>query len=164
MTASRSCARRVAGALLIVAAVPMAAAAADAMSAPGQASHARSYRPQYLTQSARQYYRSQWGVDDLRVQRAASGELIRFSYRVVDPMRAAMLGAERNVPYLIDPRRGAVLQIPKLEQVGDLRQRGEPVAGMTYWMAFSNKNQPVKAGDRVGVSIGSFHADGMLVE
>jgi len=122
------------------------------------------YHPESLTQGARVFYKSQWGVDNMRVQRAASGKLVRFSYRVVDPARAAVLNAERDIPYLIDPKRNVVLQVPKVEQVGDLRQKGTPVAGMTYWMAFSNKNEPVKAGDRVSIAIGTFRADGLIVE
>jgi hypothetical protein len=164
MTTDRRQSGGVALALAIAAAVAMPAMAADTRGAPARTSGFVRYHPESLTQGARVFYKSQWGVDNMRVQRAASGKLVRFSYRVVDPARATVLNAERDIPYLIDPKRNVVLQVPKLEQVGDLRQKGTPVAGMTYWMAFSNKNEPVKAGDRVSIAIGTFRADGLIVE
>lgn len=122
------------------------------------------YRPSGQPDSAKPYYQSLWGVDNLLVRSTASGNLIRFSYRVVDPARAKVLNDERASPQLIDPKHGLALQIPSLENVGLLRQRGEPVAGKEYSMVFSNKGFPVKPGDRVNVIIGSFHAEGLVVE
>ena len=40
----------------------------------------------------------------------------------------------------------------------------DPVAGKSYWMAFSNKGRLVKRGDRVTVVIGPFRADGLVVD
>src|SRR5262249_48910246 len=37
------------------------------------------------------YYSSVWGVDSLDVKWTESGEVIRFSYRVLDPAKAAVL-------------------------------------------------------------------------
>lgn len=122
------------------------------------------YHPAGMARRAKQYYLSVWGVDNFLVRRVSSGELVRFSFRVVDPARAAVLIDHRVQPHLIDPERGVVLEIPVLEQVGDLRQKGEPVANKEYWMAFSNKGDPVKSGDRVSVIVGSFRADGLPVE
>jgi hypothetical protein len=122
------------------------------------------YHPVSVTPSAKTYYQSVWGVDNFLVRLTASGNLIRFSYRVVNPARAEVLSDDRVTPHLIDPKRGLDLQIPSLEQVGDLRQKGKPLAGKEYWMVFSNKGFPVKAGDRVNVIIGNFHADGLMVE
>jgi len=122
------------------------------------------YHPEKITTRASEYYQSLWGIDNLLVRRTASGSLIRFSFRVVDPKRAGVLTDDRDMPHMIDPERNVALQIPKLEQVGEMRQRGEPVANMEYWMVFSNKGDPVKVGDRVNVIIGSFHGDGLLVE
>ncbi|MGA7178363.1 MAG: hypothetical protein WBX11_02085 [Thiobacillaceae bacterium] len=131
---------------------------------PSTAHKSSIYRPLRVPSRAKAYYLSIWGVDNFLVRRTASGNLIRFSYRVVDPLRAQVLSDDRVTPHLIDPKRGVVLQIPSLEQVGDLRQKGKPIAGKEYWMVFSNKDDPVKAGDHVSVVIGSFHADGLLVE
>jgi hypothetical protein len=125
---------------------------------------ASPYRPVSVTPSAKTYYQSVWGVDNFLVRRTASGNLIRFSYRVTNPARAKPLGDKTATPYLIGLRSRAVLQIPVMEQVGALRQTGTPEAGKEFWMVFSNKGDLVKAGDRVNVIIGSFHADGLMVE
>jgi len=113
---------------------------------------------------ATKYYRAAWGVDDLRVRRTASGSLVRFSYRVTDAGRAKILGDKDAPAHLVDPERGVILQVPVMEKIGELRQTGMPLAGKVYWMVFSNKGDVVKAGDRVDVMIGAFHADGLLVE
>jgi hypothetical protein len=42
------------------------------------------------------YYEGVWGVGELRVKMAESGELIRFNYRVLDPEKAAALN-DKNV-------------------------------------------------------------------
>src|SRR5437016_8794553 len=44
-----------------------------------------------LPQHARMYYQGVWGVDSLHVKTAESGELIRFSWQVLDPAKAAVL-------------------------------------------------------------------------
>jgi hypothetical protein len=113
---------------------------------------------------AKEYYQSKWGVDDLLVRRTASGNLVRFSYRVTDPARAKGLGDRSATPYMYGQRSRALLHIPVMENIGQLRQTGIPDAGQEYWMVFSNKGDLINAGDRVNVIIGTFHADGLLVE
>ena len=136
-----------------------------AAQAPGQVpTHKTSpYRPG-TPDSARDYFQSVWGVNNLLVRETASGNLIRFSYRVTDPARAKALGDQKAAPYLIGQRSRAMLQVPVMDKVGKLRQGGPPVAGKEYWMVFSNKGNLVRAGDRVNVIIGSFRADGLTVE
>jgi len=104
-----------------------------------------------------------WGVDSLDVKWTESGEVIRFSYRVLDPVKAAVLNEKRNEPSLIDPQAGVSLVVPSLEKVGKLRQSSAPEAGKSYWMAFSNKERLVKKGHRVNVVIGNFRAQGLVV-
>ena len=133
------------------------------------AAHSRAhkvspYHPGSISKSAKDYYRSVWGVDNMLVRRTASDNLIRFSYRVTDPARAKALGDKHATPYLFGQRSHAVLHIPVMEKVGQLRQTGTAEAGKEYWMVFSNKGNLVRAGDRVNVIIGSFHADGIMVE
>lgn len=113
---------------------------------------------------ARTYYLSIWGVDNLLARETASGSLIRFSYRVVDPARAKLLGDERATPYMYGERSHALLQVPVMEQVGPLRQSTPPKEGKEYWMVFSNKGNLVRSGDRVDVVIGAVRVDGLLVE
>jgi hypothetical protein len=117
-----------------------------------------------VTGSASQLYASQWGIDSLKVQYTSSGNLLRFSYRVVDPRLAAPLADKKFTPSLYSPKHHAVLSVPVMEKVGPLRQAMGQEAGKDYWMAFSNRGQLVKPGERVNITIGSFHADGLRVE
>ena len=122
------------------------------------------YRPVKLTQNAKTYYVAAWGIDRLKVSYTASGNLIRFSYRVMEPARAQVLGDKKATPYLYAHRSHAVLQVPVMDKVGQLRQTGTPKAGQEYWMVFSNKGNLVRRGDRVNVMIGAFRAEGLMVE
>ncbi len=122
------------------------------------------YHPAGLPSSARGYYQSIWGIDNLLVRQTASSNLIRFSYRVTDPALAKPLGDNRAKPYLVGQRSHAVLEIPVMDKIGQLRQTGTAEAGKEYWMVFSNKGNLVKSGDRVNVVIGAFHVDGLIVE
>ena len=113
---------------------------------------------------AQEYYSLVWGVDSLTVRPAESGELIRFNYRVVDPVKAQALNDKKAEPVLVDEGAGVKLVVPTMDKVGQLRQSSTPEVGKVYWMAFSNKGRVVKRGDRVSVIIGKFHAFGLIVE
>jgi hypothetical protein len=110
------------------------------------------------------YYKLYWGVDSFSVKATESGELIRFSYRVVDSDRAKPINDKTIDAFLVSPAARAKLVIPSLEKVGQLRQSSTPIAGNSYWMAFSNPGRPVKRGDRVNIEIGQFHVEGLVVE
>ncbi|HLV88262.1 MAG TPA: hypothetical protein VKV39_14850 [Candidatus Sulfotelmatobacter sp.] len=110
------------------------------------------------------YYEGVWGVGELRVKTAESGQLVRFNYRVLDPQKAAALNDKQVEPKLFDAQAGVELVVPQLEKVGKLRQSSTPKSGMMYWMAFSNPTLAVKRGHRVDVVIGSFRATNLLVE
>jgi hypothetical protein len=126
---------------------------------PVQGSHLN-----HFSQRAEMYYEGVWGVGELRVKTAESGELIRFNYRVLDPQKAAALNDKKAEPELVDAQAGVKLSVPQMEKVGKLRQSSTPKEGMTYWMAFSNPTLAVKRGHRVDVVIGSFRANGLIVE
>ena len=111
-----------------------------------------------------QYYASTWGIEQLRLQRTASGALIRFSYRVVDVNKAKAVHEKKAEPHLLGLRSHAMLSVPTLENVGQLRQTEAISEGKDYWVLFSNKGDLVKAGDRVDVIIGSFYANSLTVE
>ena len=121
-------------------------------------------QPNRFPRRATLYYEGLWGVDLLSVKAMESGELIRFTYRVVDANKAQALNDKKAEPFLIDPQARVKLVIPSLEKVGQLRQSGLPETGKSYWMAFSNKGRLVKQGDRVNVIIGQFRAEGLIVE
>ena len=113
---------------------------------------------------AHMLYEGIWGVDSLTVRYTESGELIRFSYRVTDPEKAATLNNDKAEPALIDPEAGVKLVVPQMANIGKLRQSGPPTAGKSYWVAFSNSGRRVRPGHRVDVEIGNFRAQGLVVE
>jgi hypothetical protein len=82
------------------------------------------YHGMKLSEKARAYYPAAWGVDHLRATYTSSGNLIRFSYRVVEPKLAKALGDHESTPYLYAPRSHAMLSIPTMEKIGQLRQLG----------------------------------------
>lgn len=122
------------------------------------------HRPNRLPKRAGEYYTVVWGVDSLNVKAVESGELIRFSYRILDPGKAGILNDKNVEAVLISPAARARLVIPSLEKVGQLRQSNSPEEGRSYWMAFSNPRRTVKRGDHVNIDIGQFHVSGLVVE
>jgi len=144
---------------------PQAAAPASTQGAdtPSTAPSSR-YHPQRFSKRASEFYGLVWGVDSLSLRWTESGEVIRFSYRVLDADKAKILNDKKYDPVLVDPRAGVKLVVPSLEKVGQLRQSATPEAGKVYWMAFSNKGRLVKRGDRVNVVIGQFRAEGLVVD
>ena len=129
-----------------------------------KASRSTRYQPARFSRRAESYYEMVWGLDSIKVRSVEGGALIRFSYRVLDPYKAKPLNDDKNEPSLIDPRAGVKLVVPSLEKVGKLRQVAAPEASKMYWMTFSNKGGLVKTGDRINIVIGTFHANGLVVE
>lgn len=134
--------------------------------APGQAPAGAPFRylPNRVPRRAGMFYESVWGIDSLRVKSVESGEIVKFTYRVLDPDKAKALNDKKSEPALFDVAAGVQLVVPALEKVGQLRQSSTPLEGRAYWMAFSNKGRRVKPGDRVSVVIGQFRAEGLVVE
>src|SRR6202158_1414748 len=122
------------------------------------------YLPNRMARRAVAYYGLTWGGESLSVKSVESGEVIRFSYHVIDADKAKALNDKKAEPFLIDPQAGVKLVVPSLEKVGQLRQSSTPEEGKSYWMAFSNKGRLVKRGDHVNIVIGLFHADGLVVD
>ena len=122
------------------------------------------YQPNPVPRREALYYSTIWGIESLNVKLVESGEVVRFTYRVLDGDKAKMLNDKKNEPSLIDPERGVKLVVPSLEKVGALRQSAAPEPGKSYWMAFSNSGRPVKRGDRVDIEIGQFKARGLTVD
>jgi hypothetical protein len=142
----------------------VAASAGQTSAAHGRELKKSPYSRMKLSEKAQQVYPAEWGVSQLKVSYTNAGNLIRFSYRVVEPKRAKALGDHAVTPYLFAPRSNAMLQVPNMEKIGMLRQSGGSEANKDYWMVFSNKGNLVRPGERVNVIIGKFHADGLLVE
>ncbi len=141
-------------------------AGAQSAAPAGQPSAAapNPHQPNRFSKRAGIHYGQVWGVDSLSVKAVESGEIIRFSYHVLNADKAKALNDKKSEPVLIDLRAGVKLVVPSLEKVGQLRQSSTPEAGRSYWMAFSNPRREVKRGDRVTVVIGTFRAEGLVVE
>lgn len=153
-----------------IATMSMAVAAAPALAQSGappatsKAAPAPRNLPARFAGRAGMYYRAVWGIDSLNVKWVESGEMIRFTWRVLDPQKAQVLNDKKLQPALIDPKAGVSLVVPVMEKVGQLRQSVPPEAGRSYWMTFSNTGRPVKRGDRVSIEIGPFHAENLAVD
>jgi len=115
------------------------------------------------TQASRELARI-WGIGSLSVKSVESGEIIRFTYRVLDPEKAKALRDTKNVPSLIDPGAGVKLPASLREKPGELGQKDAPEAGLVYTIAFSNLDGHVKPGHRVNVIVGQFRAESLLVQ
>ena len=122
------------------------------------------YRPDRFAGNAAKYYWAVWGVDSLNVRLVESGELIRFSYRVLDAAKAKALNDKEAEASMIAPEVGVSLVVPTMEKIGKLRQAMTPEPGRSYWVAFSNRGRLVKRGDRVDVVIGNFQARNLVVD
>lgn len=147
------------GAPSSLASVAPSAAAAERPAPAWQGSQLNRF-----SRRAERYYELVWGISELRVDVAESGEMIRFNCRVLDPAKAAALNDNKAEPKLFDSQAGVQLSVPEMEKVGHLRQSSTPKTGMTYWMAFANPTLAVKRGHRVDVVVGSFRASNLVVE
>jgi hypothetical protein len=143
---------------------PKAAKTAPSPAPVKSAAPAARNLPNRFAGRAGAYYKVVWGVDSLVVKWTESGEVIRFSWRVLDAELAKVLNDKKVEPSLVDPQRGVGLVVPTMEKIGQLRQSAPPEVGRSYWMAFSNKGRMVKRGDRVNVVVGPFRADGLVVD
>ena len=83
---------------------------------------------------------------------------------MIDTSKAKVLIDRTAAPLMLSPRANVALQIPVMDKVGPLRQSTELEPGKVYWMAFSNKGNLVKSGDRVSVVVGTFQVDGLIVQ
>lgn len=157
---------------LVLCTMGIAVLPAAASTKPAVAAHtvrpplnnAHRHRAGGMPESARTFYALNWGVDQLSAQLAESGQLVRFSYRVVDATKAGALHDKASAPNLIDEKARVALLVPTMEKVGPLRQASPPENGKSYWMVFSNKGNVVRTGHRVSVVIGSFRVDGLVVQ
>jgi hypothetical protein len=162
-------------ALTLLGLAPLAGFAAST-TAPAKAANAKAVAPPAgktrksrfpiggMPESARVYYADLYGIDDMSAKLTESGQLVRFSYRVVDAAKAKLMMDRAAEPALQDEAAHVSLSIPVMDKVGPLRQSMGAVEGKSYWMAFSNKGGPVKAGHKVSVAIGPVRIDGLVIE
>ena len=90
-----------------------------------------------LSRRAEMYYQGVFGVDQLRVKVAESGQLIRFNYRVLDPEKAVALNDKKADPQLFDPQAGVKLP-------GDSPQsRSAQAKDGPAWRDWSRSSKPL---------------------
>jgi hypothetical protein len=155
----------------------LASSEARAQAQPGSpgADEARNRRPAPVASAKREtpaswnarhgkYFQRNWGVDIVGVRRVASGYMLRFDYRVVDPDRASALTDPKSRPYLIDEATRTALAVPAMENIGELRQVAPLEANRTYYVIFGNPGGLVKHGGRVTLVVGNFRAEGLVVD
>jgi hypothetical protein len=111
-----------------------------------------------------EFYLRTWGIEIIGVKLVSSGAILEFRYRVVDADKAMPLFEKASKPYLRDELSGAMLAVPALEKVGELRQTAKPQAGRIYYMVFGNPSKIVKPGNRVSVVVGRVRVDGLIVQ
>lgn len=111
-----------------------------------------------------QYFQRNWGLDIVGVRRVASGSMLRFDYRVLDPKRAETLTDRKVRPYLIDEASRTALAVPAMENVGELRQVAPLEVNRTYFMIFGNPGGLVKPGSRVTIVAGNLRVEGLVVD
>jgi hypothetical protein len=122
-------------------------------------------QPPRISNRAAAVYEAVWGIAAPNVKAVESGVILRFSYTVLDPVKAKPLNDKKLSPFLESPEKRVRLVVPSMEKVGQLRQAPEKIeAGKSYWMAFSNSGRLLKPGDHVDVVIGNFRAQGLVVE
>jgi hypothetical protein len=128
----------------------------------------RHGRPSFAGTTAQgrkdEFYKVAWGIDQMQVRKTASGSMLQFRYRVIDPGRAGLLNDNKAEPYLIHDATGTKLRVPQAERIGKLRTTTTAKAGQTYWVMFDDAVHLVKHGSRVSVVIGRFRVDGLTVE
>lgn len=147
---------------------PAVAAALLALALAGPARAAGAPAPRAAAEGGRAgragWFQRRWGVDVVGVRRVASGSMLRFDYRVLDPERAAALTDRQARPYLVDEATRTALAVPALENVGELRQVAPLQRGRTYFTLFGNPGGLVKRGGRVTLVVGNVRAEGLVVQ
>jgi hypothetical protein len=110
------------------------------------------------------FFKRTWGVDVIGVHPVASGFMLRFSYRVLDPKKAKILNDKKQDAYLVEESTGSRLTVPTMDYAGLLRTVNTPKYNNVYWMLFGNSGTAIKPGDHVTVVVGDFRATGLVVE
>ena len=152
----------------VLAGVLMTAAAPPLRGAEGPAAvldpAAASAQMQNWHARTGEWLKRNWGVEVYGVHLATSSWMLTFRYKVLDPDKAKVLLDPKATAYLVDEASGARLGVPAMENIGELRQTKDPIAGREYFVMFGNGNRIVRRGGAVDVVIGNFHADGLIVE
>ncbi len=141
----------------------LAAAAANKASTPAATPPAEQSAAAWRARRG-PYFKRNWGVEIIGVKPVASGYMLAFRYRILDPDKAKVLNDRKAHAYLVDEATGIALAVPALENVGELRPGAAPQADRSYFMVFGNPGKIVKSGSRVTLVAGNFRAEGLIVD
>lgn len=150
------------GLLLLLLAVPLAAAARETRAAAGEA--ATGADPVAASGDPLRLAEERFGVKILSVRTSAEGHVVDLRYRVLDAGKAAPLFARGIHPSLYDEGTGQVLSVPSAPKTGPLRASGRPMEHRTYFILFGNPGGLVRCGSRVTLLLGDLEARGLVVD
>ena len=110
------------------------------------------------------FFKQTWGIDQVDLHTIASGSMVQFRYRVLDPERAKLLNDKKAEPHLIEETTGIKLKVEEGERIGKLRTTPPPQAGRVYWIIFGNSAHIVRHKSRVSLVIGNLRMDSLVVD
>lgn len=127
---------------------------------PGYANEKAPVLPEEIQSSLEQ----EWGIRVLSLRQSASGYMLDFRYRVIDPDKAVQILNRKIRPQLIVSKSGNHLQVPTPPKLGPLRQSSRtPRADTNYFIFFANPSRQVNEGDEVSIQIGKLSIPGLKV-
>ena len=108
--------------------------------------------------------RDTWGIEVIRLFSTASGAMLDFRYKVLDPVKAAPIFDHHRKAYLVNEATKETLAVPTSAKTGQLRPTGTPEAGRSYYMIFSNLNRAFQKGDLVSLVVGDVLIPDLVIQ
>ena len=106
-----------------------------------------------------------WGMEVVGLYPAVGGRVLDLRYKILDPVKAALLPNEPGGIYLIDEATGATTKLPNSPKTGSIPQNPQKLeAGRTYSFSFPNQGGRFKSGNKVTLVIGNFRAENLSVQ
>ena len=106
-----------------------------------------------------------YGIEILSVRLTSADYMINFTYKVLDPEKAAPLHNRKVHPYIVLERTGSQFGVPLTEKLGSIRSTPKfAKAGKNYFVFFGNPARYIKAGDYISIVIGDFKVDHIEVK
>ncbi|MFA6901565.1 MAG: hypothetical protein WC236_00635 [Gallionellaceae bacterium] len=145
---------------LLIAAIVMVCASSKSGAAE------RRGKPPPRNEITRNEIEDRLGIKIVGLRLSASGYMLDFRYRLLDPVKAAPLLDRKLSPYLLDEATGAELRVPTAPKVGQLRptSRNKIIPGRNYYILFANPGRYLKAGSRVSLVSGDTLINHLIVE
>ncbi len=107
----------------------------------------------------------QWGIEAQGIKLSAAGYMLDFRYKVINPVKAAIVVNRKDKPYLLDDRSKMIVRVPAPANIGPLRHTGGNLKkDTTYFVLFSNPGKRINQGDQVTVVMGQYKLEHITVE